>query len=254
MKIRVVISGLLLLATAAANASLIASDNAGNYTAWTNNSNGGTGFGPWTLQTTGPNAGHFLGLSTGNAGGSGGIREGNSWGMWANSGDTAEAFRPLTGGALGVGQAFLVDMDNGWIESGRSVGWGLQNSSGGNLFEFGFTGGGSTYWINDSDSGYDTGISFTGDGLRFRLTLTGTGSYALQVISGSSTSVFNRTLASGGGDQGIVRFHAWNYSAGSGSNYDAFWDNMAVIPEPGTWVLAGIGVVSCVALRRRLPR
>ncbi|MBN1270517.1 MAG: PEP-CTERM sorting domain-containing protein, partial [Kiritimatiellae bacterium] len=163
-------------------------------------------------------------------------------------------FRQLTGGSLSIGQTFLIDMDNGWIDTGYSVGWGLQNSSGQNLFEFGFTGNATNYWINDSASGFDTGIGFTGDGLRFQLTLSGLATYDLQVIrADSSTNTFSRSLAALG-DQGILQLHMWNYSAGSDTERNAYWDNMAVIPEPSTVTLIALGVGCLVmrAVRRRL--
>src|SRR4051794_16439236 len=68
---------------------------------WANGQNGGSGFAPWVLSTTSGNGalnGFFMGSSSGNAGGSSGNinTAGVSWGMYANSGQTAAAVRPLT--------------------------------------------------------------------------------------------------------------------------------------------------------------
>lgn len=117
---------------------------------WTTGDNGGTGFGAWTLGTIGSGgaAGHFIGDSSNNAGGgSGNINTaGESFGLYAEPGMVSEAFRPFTG-ALSVGQIFLIDFDNGWVDEGGTVGLGLQNSAGQNRIEFFFIGGQTTYKI-----------------------------------------------------------------------------------------------------------
>lgn len=137
----------------------LAADAASNATydaGWTNGMNGGTGFGAWQLSAAGT-GGHFTWTSTGNAGGSGGIDTGGrSWGLWASSG-TTEAVRPLTGGGLATGQILQVSFDNGLVASGRSVGIGIRNAAGANLWELyyaGVAGGGTVTNLSENFAGF----------------------------------------------------------------------------------------------------
>ncbi|MEZ4762494.1 MAG: hypothetical protein R3C26_04595 [Calditrichia bacterium] len=132
---------------------------------WNNTSNGGTGFGAWVLSTTGA-AGHFRDSSTNNGFGDGNSdgdinTSGRAWGMYANSGGLSEAIRPFST-ALVAGQKFSISMDNGDVQSGsnQTVGFGLQNSSGENLFEFYFRGGAIYYDFNDLD-GQRSSVTYT---------------------------------------------------------------------------------------------
>jgi glycosidase len=72
-----------------------ASDSASNYTTWANNTNQGTGFGPWTVTTGGTGSGVFLGDPS--AAGIKGM-DSKSFGLYAKggSGSSVAAFRPLT--------------------------------------------------------------------------------------------------------------------------------------------------------------
>src|SRR5437879_8433719 len=100
---------------------------------WTNGQNGGFGFGAWVLSPSSntANAGFFMGSSSGNAGGSSGNIDtaGVSWGMFANSGQTASAVRPLTGGSLLVGQKITLSIDNGFLDTGSVEGFGDRKST-----------------------------------------------------------------------------------------------------------------------------
>ncbi|MFM8718230.1 MAG: hypothetical protein ACKOFH_01675, partial [Chthoniobacterales bacterium] len=97
--------------TAGAFAASNASDNASttNYPggAWTTGSNGGSGFGAWTLTST--PAGGFSGSYIG------GTALGNpTFGIYSggNAAATMLAYRPFTGGGLTSGQAFSVSLAN----------------------------------------------------------------------------------------------------------------------------------------------
>jgi hypothetical protein len=250
-----------------ARAASLASDNASDaaYSGGViNGNNGGTGWGGAWVETAenGPNgSGSFIGDSTSNAGGgSGGINSvGNkAWGTYANTnsnvgGNTVSLVRPFTGD-LSIGQTFSIDFDNGWIDNG-TVGLGLQNAGGQNRVEFFFVGGGANYTIQTA-SGLDTGIGFTGNGLHLDFVLTGTDSMDVKVTPlnpTGSTSTFSVTLNNSGG---IDRVRLFNYNSnGNGnsptSNYDAFYNNMSIIPEPTTFGLVGLGLLGALALRRR---
>lgn len=241
-------------------------DNASNSpyepgNSWTNGQNGGSGFGPWALTTTSGDVnqnGFFIGSSSGNAGGSSGNinTAGVSWGMYANSGQTASAVRPLTGGSLLVGQTITLSIDNGFLNSGSSEGFGLQTSGGTNRMEFFFSGGNANYTLADNSGNRDSGIGFTGNGLAIAFTLTGIDTYSLAVTpNGGSTSNFTGTLegTSGTGiDQ--IRFFDFNGGNGQSNGNGDFYANLLTVPEPSTWVvgtLTGLALLGSFARRVR---
>jgi hypothetical protein len=135
-----------------------AASNAAYASVWTNGANGGSGFGAWRLSASGT-GGHFVGSSTNNAGGSGGIDTGGrAWGLWASSGVT-EAIRPLAGGGLATGQVLRVAFDNGTVASGRSVGLAFRNAASNALWELmysGVTGGAATTNLAENFAGFTT--------------------------------------------------------------------------------------------------
>ena len=237
-------------------AASVAFDCASNSTydsGWTSGMNGGSGFGAWTL-TPQPNgsAGFFVWDSTQNGSfPSGGINTGGeSLGFYGN-GAAADGWRSFLGGSLSVDQTFRIDLDNGWIGTGTSVGWGLQNSSSQNLFEVWFTGGDSFYTYNDSAGTHASSVGWTDDGLTLRFTLTGSTNYSFSIIQGIATNTYNGYLISQG-NQGIQQFHIWNGGAGGGQNYDAYINTMSVVPEPGTMALLGLALAGMTALIRRM--
>src|SRR5438105_4751055 len=104
---------------------------------WASGQNGGIGFGPWTLTTTSGDLnmnGFFIGTSTNNGTGGSGIDTRFStfpppmdplpraWGLYANNGNIAVAYRALTGDQLAVGQTVALYMDNGYVDAGSYVG------------------------------------------------------------------------------------------------------------------------------------
>lgn len=190
--------------------TVIAQDDASNYTGWSSGNNQGTGFGAWTLN--GPansgNGGFFLA-----AGG---------WGIYANSGELAEAIRPFSA-TLATGQTFAVRLLHGTVDNTRSVGVALQNSSGQTLWEFSRIGGQSNYRIN----GVDVGIPATTDALEIEVTLAGPTSYVARISTGGSSSERSGNLQAQS-NQTISRFRAVNDSAGDGSGADMIINNLQV--------------------------
>lgn len=194
--------------------------NAAYSNSWDNGSNGGTGFGPWSL-SAGANAGWFratpqndgTNMSVGSVG----------WGTWANTDSAVDVLRPFSEN-LQVGDQFRFMWDNNWVKEDPqgSVGFALLNSSTNARFEFMFIGGGTNYVINDAVSGRHTGIPWTGDGLDIRFTLTGTNSYRLDV----GTFAITGTLAQA--DTPIAIFKAWNWRAGPGWQYNFYLGEMSV--------------------------
>lgn len=209
---------------------------------WTNGSNGGWGFGGWTLRTSSGSSssnGFFTGLSTGNDGGSTpGIDTGRSWGMYANHGATSVAYRVFSS-SLPVGATFKLDTDNGYLDTGSSAGVVLRNGTAssstadaatGARFMFYFIGGDSTYTIWDSSGAYNSGIPYTSTGLRLAFALTSVDGYALTVTDNATgaTYTFSGTL---GGTAGTTldSVALFNNNAGTGQNFDAFFNSMEVV-------------------------
>jgi alpha-amylase len=218
--------------------------NANGYGAnsWTNNSNGGWGLAPWTLRATGvigsSSNGFFIGSSKANAfGTSPGFDAGPHWGIYASGGNTGVAYRAFSN-ALPAGATFALDLDNGFINTGNSVGFALRNgnasSSPGDLtsgarFQFYFVGGDLTYTILDNAGAQDSGIPYTGTGLHMELTLTSADTYALVVTDNATGEIatFEGTLASSGTLDSVALF---NSNAGTGPSFDAFFNSMEIKP------------------------
>ena len=222
------------------------SDNAGDAVyndGWQTGDGGG-----WELDgsTNGGsnNYGWFIGSSTNNGGGDPGddgkidTAGGKSWGLWANSGGLSEA-RRLFNGPMVTGDTVRVAFDNGWIQSGSSVSFGLQDSTGTNRFEFSFTGGNSHYFIHDSTGlTRDSGVSWTDQGLLVAFTLTGADTYSVVVSAVNSNTygigntgplpvTVTGTLAGTPGSL-IDRLGLFNNNAGSGPQYDAFFNSVSI--------------------------
>ncbi len=211
-----------------------ASDTVYN-TDWITGDNGGDGFGAWILATSG-NAGHFSESSTnngfGDGNGDGDINtDGRAWGLYANSGGLSEAIR-LFSTALVSGQRFTISMDNGDVQSGsnQTVGFGLQNSSGENLFEFYFRGGANYYDFNDLDGQKETTVSYTDEGVVLNFTLTSSNQYLLTVekLEDSSIEVFEGTLKNPAGGQSINQIRLFNANAGPDPFRNLYFNSLSV--------------------------
>jgi len=218
-------------------------DNANNApysNGWQSADNGGTNFGAWTLSTQNSNpstGGHFRASSTGNgdgdSNGDGDIDSGGfALGMYANSGDVSNAVRPLVQ-ALIPGSVFSLQMDNGWIEAGGTVGFGLQNASGENLLEFYFRNGEADYKYNDAANEQNTGLGFSDEGLTVQVTLLTATTYQLSVtrLAGGNFTTTG-TLKSPAGGQAIARFRIFNANAGSDGQRNAYFNNFSVCYPP----------------------
>ena len=256
------ISGAIaLLCTFSASAASPATDNASDpayANGWTSGSSGGSGCGGgWQLSQpfNTPNEGFIIGTSTSNDGGDPG-QDGDidssgskAWGIYAHSGNLASAVRPFNG-LMVPGQRFTIDMDNGQVDSNRSVGFGLQDATGSNAFEFYAPGEDTQYMIHNSihdntGFGVPTGILFTGQGLHLEFTLTGTNTYSLVINSVGTDGPAGLPLTYTGnliehGGLPIAQVRVWNYSAcvGAGTDCNVFFNNLRLLSATNWYVSA----------------
>ena len=188
---------------------------------WVDTDNGGFGFGAWQLYTQSTNSsqnGRFIATSTN-------VNIGTpAWGLYANSGNLSEAKRLLTN-ALQVGQTIGVKLDNGFINTGSGVGVGLQNANGDTLWQFFFNGGDTNYNI----TGSTTDIGWTGGGIDVQFTLTGPTSYVSRITPNGGATRTNVGHIAAATNQAITVFRAWNFNAGSGSDFDVFFNALRIL-------------------------
>ena len=188
---------------------------------WSNSQNDNTtGFGAWTLSTSGT-AGFFTGSSDINNGGS------RSWALFANNGSVANAVRTAS---ISIGNTISFSMDNNWIDNSYSVGFNLQNASGENLMGFYFTGDGSNYMISDNAGANSSGVGYTAGGLDVSISYTGVNTYAIHITGkgGSTVSLIGRTFTTQSGGQVPAQIRFYNGGAGSGANYDLFFNSLSI--------------------------
>jgi hypothetical protein len=262
----IAVVGISVCLAGTAFAAGAASDDASDSTydtGWSNGDNGGSGWGAgWVLSTSGANAGFFVNTSTNNGNDGTAGQDGNSdddintagraWGLWANSGDTANAVRQFDG-ALAVGDVLELSMDNGWNDG--TVGWGLQNASGENLIEWFHVGGNGTYSIFDQTTSHDSNLGWSAEGLEFIFELTSGSTWEMTVTRLESSTVIttNGVLANPAGGQDAAQIRFFNANAGTGQEYDYFVNslNITPIPEPATFGFLSLGASMLFILRRR---
>lgn len=214
--------------------------DADGYTGWTESLTSGTG----------SENGTFIGAS-----GTGMDVNSNSWGLYANTGQTSSRTYDF-GSALSIGDSVSISVSLGSIATGGTVGFGLQNSSSTNRFETYYIGGDATDAWKLNDSGGQENItgpstSFgnssysSGNFLTFKFTQLASDAFSLEV---NGASVTNASLSLAASD--IEQIRIFNFDAGSGN--DQFFNSLAVVPEPSTYaLLAGIFAFAWIALRRR---
>jgi hypothetical protein len=209
---------------------------------WADGSNGGVGFGAWTLSTQTPDGG-FAGSYIGGTG----VGD-PAFGIFAGDSTTALSIadRPFTGGALASGQTFSVKLGNttdnfGEIGfqflSGQSVRWTLKHTSG------------QTAWqINDGENDFGSGQNFVvNTPLTLSFTYNGGNSYSYTFGNGVGE---NFTANNDLSDLTGVRFY--NRDQGGGQNFG--FNDLQVVPEPSTYALlalSGIAFGGYVIRRRR---
>ena len=252
--------------------SFIAADYATNsiYSGgWSGGQNGGTGFGPWSFDST-DNAppGQYQGMSSSSA-------LGKAWTLLTYSTSTglANAGRSIPGG-LQVGQTFQTTIQNPVNNAGIYTYRGFDilftsasdnNAPGDNtaafrLSVFDYFNPAMNWHINDSVS-YSpspavSGITTGASGMIIDLTLTSATTYTLSMAPVSDPNspylIHSGTLAS---PIDYVDFRDYNTaSAGlsdTANNLSISSMTITVVPEPASMALLGVGSFSLLALRRR---
>ena len=203
-------------------------DNATNavYASWDNGDNGGTGWGGgWELSAT-SNSGWFVATTNGSANLNIGAK---AWGLWGNSGGLVGAVRPFAH-ALQTGEVFGFKFENNWIQNGGSVGFGLQNPAGQNLFEFFFVGGEGTFRINDSTNNRTTSVGYTETGIDVAFRVTSPSGY---LFSAGATQIAG-TLAPQS-DLSVGKLRVFCFNAGTDTPYNVYFNEPRIVlasPSP----------------------
>jgi hypothetical protein len=239
-----------------ANAQLIeGSDNANNYLVDQNleGANGGSGFGAWSISSsTNPLfGGAFVGNNTTQNGRASIGSPSQIFGLYAN---------PI-GAFVDLRRTFADGLS---IQSGNSFSWqGAFSWSGGNRGFSLYSGADFTGEIlNLSHSGSDaltyTVGNSTGTALldiynqsfTITLTLVSSGSLQLQALSGANT--FDQTFAIAGNPTSFKWYFAAGDATNNFGNYEPYFNNLTVVPEPSTYALLSLGAASILwRIRRR---
>ena len=226
-----------------------ASDNAStaNYPdgTWITGSNGGTGFGSWTLTSTPAGAGGFAGSYIG------GTAIGNpTFGIYSGGNAAAEmlANRPFTGGGLTAGQSFSVTIGNTvTINNPGQIGLSLMSGSSAR-WTLKFVGGGTNWLLNDGGTDFSSGQAFAANTpLTLTFTYNGGSSYSYTFGTGSG---INYTATADISNLNGVQF----FSTNQGNDQNMGINNLSVVPEPSTYALLALSAVAFggyLARRRR---
>lgn len=259
------ISAFALVLALPANAATIASDNASNYTTstWINGSNGGTGFGAWTL-------GANLGNQITNSNGNGGSPNINSTGDTAfriarGSSSFAQAERGFTVGGpnssaeLAAGQSFRFSFDpevptnNGqavgiWLtDAGSGERWGIEigRTNPGGVNEFRIKNNGSAAIITTIP------VADVDDGINVTFNLLADGAWNAQIDMLATNTSYNLASTDAGYSALTAAPTGFRFFfASTPTNQSQFINNFAVVPEPGALTLAAFGAVALVFRRR----
>jgi hypothetical protein len=211
-------------------------DPTNNTNGWQTGDNGGTGFGAWTLTSSG-GGGSYIG-STGLGATTFGLFAGGD-----QASDLSSADRPFTG-ALSAGQTFSIDLGHSSsIATGGEVGVQLLDN-GTPVITLKFVGGGTDWQFNDGGSDFGIAQGYAANtALTFAFTYNGGSSYDYSFGSASGDD-FNANVTI----SNINGVRLFSNKQGGGEN--AGFNNITIIPEPATLVTL-IGGLGLLVLRRR---
>ena len=209
--------------------------------------NGGTGFNAWSLNGQGQN-GAFIGDSVSQ--GFGDINDpagvgGEAFGFFGNppGNNGINADRTFAGGALTVGQTFLIDLAIAFRNGNKGIDLDVGGTS-----VWNFNVGNDLYTVN----GVDLGWAYSQTSIfELSVTATGAGTYDVKLTRG--VDVFNQSYANAG--TGIDGFGLYVFGTDAGDDRNnLFANNLAIVPEPSTIVLGLVGALGLVAARRRMQK
>lgn len=208
-------------------------DDAANYggtnIAWATGSNGGDGFGTWTLNNGG--GGFFLGSSTEGSGTRTNSIDtaGQAFGMWnADGGNVTEAIRGFDTGVWGDGSILSFDLSFRWDDGIRGV--TLINDVSTEIFfltisasGYGYTGGASnapaTAWPGEREFGEVITVTFTQNGNNIDWNFKGIHASSPDIsgtITGQVVDTFRVfSVVGAGGDERNLYFNNLSVTAGS---------------------------------------
>lgn len=258
--------GLFLTSSIQAQVITNANDNAGNYSSWPQTANNGFGFSNWSYNNLTPNGG-YAGQFSGSSGGIDSANN-NAFGFYANGGASAEAhaIAPFSAGALTANQIFSAQMQNGSVaDDGGKVGFNLQDSSGNNIFQFYFAGGGDDYsisvWTGIATSiAVDTGIGYTSRPLTLSYLQEDENAWSFSIYEGDTLAATLSSASTGDflWSSDISQVNLFTLNGGSartfGDNGDLYFNNLQIVtvPEPASVILLGLsGLGALLMVRRR---
>jgi len=210
----------------------VAADEAANYESWATGDNAGTGFGAWQLgDVVEGGSSYFIASSENNDNLTIGTK---AFGLWAWSGNNAEAIRPFTS-PLEAGQTLYWTFQNSYIDGSGDpypygTGTALQDADGNTVWQLYFNGGEETY--HQGASGDATDIAWTGDGLDIAFSLASSTDYSVTVTPLADTA--NPRTYTGTLSGSVERLRVWNYSTGSSGDYNVYFDNFQLIAVQST--------------------
>lgn len=240
------LAALIIVSSSALHAATVFTDNAGNYTTgsgWITGSNGGSGFGAWTLTSSG-NAGFFPG-DPGSAGISG--MSTTSFGLYAkpvSSGAFATAERSFVN-PLGVGDSFSFQWGINWDSKGGNKGFVI--SSGATELINVNNAGTSDITINNNNVGFGYGTA------AMTWTITRTSATNLQVDAtnrdGGAAYSGNITI---GGTAAPSSFKFYASEMDDGDNRQPYFNDLkiTVVPEPSSLSLLALSGLALLRRRR----
>ncbi len=253
MKLRYLFATFALTTSSSFGAVILGSDFASDAAYdgpafWTTGDDGGTAgtFGAWTLTNGGASSGRFIGDSTSLGSPGANINTvGESFGMFAHTGQTSDAFRNFNGNTLSVGQTFSLNLAVNFRNGNK--GFDLRNSSNAVIFNFNI--GGDTYVVNNATTGNGTiGNTYSANSafaLSFTQT-TGTGGTWSITRSGGVSDLDSGTYT---GVPENFKFYNSQTTGGGAAQDNLFFNSLSVVPEPSAALLGGLGAL--MLLRRR---
>ncbi len=193
----------------------------------------GSGFGTWTLI---PNYWQMYTYPDGN-----------------NVIGTITETHMFSGGALAIGQTVSFDFEMSATNPHTDVGVDMLNGSGAAI-TFGIYGAepdstnpwytGSGYFYSDAGSGGDVSAGSMGyqyhTAFNISFTVTGANTYSAVAGTDSWSGTFSGSL---------LGIDVFNNAAGNGS--DVAFNNLTIVPEPGTFIMFGSGLLGLAGLLRR---